>query len=303
MRHVPPIDALELLRAVARLGSVSAAARETGCTQQSASARLRSIERTLDLELLTRSPRGVMLTDAGELVVAWADDVLAAAERFAAGVETLRGESSRELSVAASQTVAGHLLPRWLLAFRARQLADGRTPTEVRLITANSEQTADLVRAGAVDLGIIESPDIPDDLSSTTVADDVLVLVTTPDGPWAARASVTLEEVAATPLIAREDGSGTRRAWESTVRKRLGGTPVEPALVLSTSAAIRSAVASGLAPAVLSAHVVADDLALGRLRRIAIDGPAISRPISALWRGTPRDLRTTSRELLEAATA
>lgn len=148
---------------------------------------------------------------------------------------------------------------------------------------------------------VVESPDIPDDLSSSTVADHVLVLVTAPSHPWTDHGSVSLDDVAGTALIAREDGSGTRRAWESAVRKRLGRTPVAPAMVLSTSAAIRSAVAEGIAPAVLSDLVVADDVRLARLRRIAIAGPALSRPITALWRGTPRDLAPTSRDLLEAA--
>ncbi|WRH17342.1 LysR family transcriptional regulator [Microbacterium sp. JZ37] len=301
MRHVPSIDALELLSAVAHHGSISAAARETGCTQQSASARIRSLERTLGLELVTRSPHGVALTASGRRVLTWTDDLLAAAERFRAGVERLRGESTRALVVAASQTVAAHMLPAWLLALRAAQLEDGREPTSVRLVTANSDETAELVRTGKADLGFVESPDIPDDLSSSTVADDVLVLVTAPSHPWTDHGSVSLDDVADTALIAREDGSGTRRAWESAVRKRLGRTPVAPAMVLSTSAAIRSAVAEGIAPAVLSDLVVADDVRLARLRRIAIAGPAISRPITALWRGTPRDLAPTSRDLLEAA--
>ncbi|WP_231916239.1 LysR family transcriptional regulator [Microbacterium karelineae] len=302
MRDVPPLDALELISAVARHGSISAAAREVGVSQQSASARVRSIERSLGVEILTRSARGVELTGAGTLVVGWADELLAVARRFQSGVEELRGESSRELVVAASETVATHLVPRWLLALRSTQIAAGRRPTEVRVIAANSAHAADLVRAGDADLGIVETPDVPDDLAAATIAHDELALVVPRGHPWADRASVALEEVARTPLVTREEGSGTRRAWEAILRGRLGVAPAPPAVVLSTTASVRSAVAGGIAPSIASDLVVADDVALGRILRVAIADDALQRPITAIWRGGPRDLQATSRELLAAAT-
>src|SRR5690606_19591315 len=106
LSELPDLRALRLLAAAVRHGSISAAARECGVTQQSASARLRSVERMLGLELLQRTTRGVEPTPAGETAAAWAEEVLAAAERFRIGVGTLRGERRRELTVAASQTVA-----------------------------------------------------------------------------------------------------------------------------------------------------------------------------------------------------
>ncbi|MBW9095289.1 LysR family transcriptional regulator [Microbacterium jejuense] len=303
MGYVPDVESLRLLRAVFETGSISAAARERGVTQQSASARLRAMERALGLELLLRSPHGVTATPAGEVFASWADDLLHAADRLETGVDQLRGESGRELAVAASQTVAAHLLPHWLVTLRTTQLAAGRQPTEVRLLTANSADTCERVRSGAASIGFIESPEPLTDLWSRVVARDELVVVVATDHPWASRDTVGLDEVAATGLVARERGSGTRRAWELVVEGRLGHPPAEPALVLANAAAIRSAVASGLAPAVLSSRVVADDLRLGRLAQVAVATDPILRPITAIWRGTPRDLAPVARELLEAARA
>jgi molybdate transport repressor ModE-like protein len=302
MQHVPEIDALELLAAVVRRGSIAAAARELGITQQSASARIRGLERRLGLELFRRSPRGAAPTPAGETVASWAEEILAAASRFSDGVGMLRDEHRRELTVAASQTVASHLMPRWLVALRARQDAAGRRPTAVRMISANSAQVADLVREGRADLGVIEASRLPTGLARTQIASDELVLVVDPSHPWAGR-SVTLEEVADTPLVVREIGSGTRGAWEDAVRTRLGREPATPAVELPASAAVRSAVAEGLAPALLSRLAVADDLRLGRLRVVPITAEPLTRPITALWRGGPRDLAPASRELLDIAVA
>jgi molybdate transport repressor ModE-like protein len=300
---LPDLRALQLLTAAVRHGSISAAARECGITQQSASARLRSIERMLGLELLQRTTRGVEPTPAGETAAAWAEEVLAAAERFRIGVGTLRGERRRELTVAASQTVAAHMLPAWLVALRDRQVRDGMEPTTVRLIAGNSVEVAALVRDGAADLGFIESPVLPDGLSHAVVGADALALVVAPGHPWAVAASITMADAAAAPLVAREEGSGTRRTWEDAVRARLGREPDAPIAVLPTSAAVRSAVANGLGPAMLSRLVVADDVHLGRLVEVPIDSDPVTRPVTALWRGGIRDLDPTRRDLIEVATA
>ncbi|UNK71025.1 LysR family transcriptional regulator [Microbacterium sp. H1-D42] len=302
MKDVPELAALELLVAAVRSGSISAAAREAEVAQQSASMRLRNIERMLGLELLQRTTRGVEPTAAGETVAAWAEEVLAAAERFRVGVEMLRDERRRELTVAASQTVAAHLMPAWLVALRERQVREGRTPTAVRLIAGNSEEVATLVRDGAADLGFIESSALPERLSRVAVGVDALVLVVAPGHPWATAGPIAMSDAADAAIVAREAGSGTRQTWEDAVRARLGREPAEPIAVLPTSAAVRSAVANGLAPALLSRLVVADDLQLGRLVEVPIDGYPVSRPITALWRGGVRDLESTSRDLIEVAT-
>lgn len=297
----PDIGALRLLVSAVRSGSISAAARESAVTQQTASARLRGLEQRLGLELLLRSPRGVEPTAIGETTAAWAEEVLTAAERFSTGVETLRGERRRALTVAASQTVAAHLMPRWLVALRERQVRAGRPPTQVRMLNANSVEVEALVRAGEADLGFIESTALPEGLSKTTVCLDALAVVVAPQHPWAALPDVGMAEIADAALVVREEGSGTRRTWEDAVLVRLGREPADAVAVLTTSAAVRSAAAEGVGPAVLSRLAIADDVRLGRLIEVPLRGEPVQRPITALWRGGRRDLSEVSRELLEEA--
>lgn len=301
MNQDPDIGALRLLAAAVRHRSISAAARESGVTQQTASARLRGLEQRLGLELLLRSPRGVTPTVIGETAAAWAEEVLAAAERFRTGIETLRGERSRALTVAASQTVAAHMLPRWLVALRERQVRAGRTPTRVRMLNANSAEVVALVRAGDADLGFIESTTLPEGLSRTTVRWDALAVVVAPQHAWASREDIGMADAADAALVVREQGSGTRRTWDDAVRARLGREGAEPVAELSTSAAVRSAVGEGIGPAVLSRLAIADDVRLGRLVEVPLRGEPVQRPITALWRGGRSDLSEVGRELLEEA--
>lgn len=303
MADDPDLAVLRLLDAAVRTGSISAAARTCGVTQQTASARLRGFEQSLGLELLLRSPQGVAPTAVGETVASWAADVLTAADRMHLGVRMLRGERRRELTVAASQTVAAYLLPRWLVTLRERQVQAGLAPTAVQMRAANSAVVETLVREGEAELGFIESTVLPEGLSTTTVGLDALAVVVAPGHPWARLPEIATGDVAATALVAREDGSGSRRTWEEAARERLGAEPVAPIAVMSASTSVRSAVAEGLAPAVLSRRAVADDISLGRLVEVPLREGAVVRPITALWRGGSRDLGVLSRDLLEVAVA
>ncbi|MFE2043919.1 LysR family transcriptional regulator [Streptomyces sp. NPDC059477] len=290
--RVPDLGALELLLAVARLGSLGAAARETGVSQPAASSRLRSMERQLGVALLDRSPRGSRLTDAGALVTDWARRVVEAAEAFDAGAQALRDRRDSRLRVAASMTIAEYLLPGWLLALRAQ-----RPDTAVSLLAGNSATVAERLLADEADLGFVEGLSVPSGLDSVVVAHDHLVVVTAPTHPWARRRTpLSPAELAATPLVLREQGSGTRQVLDAA----LGGL-ARPLLELSSTTAVKSSAVGGAGPAVLSELAVLEELTTRRLTSVPVAGVRLRRDLRAVWRtghrptGPARDLLTLTR--------
>lgn len=295
--HVPELRALELLAAVARAGSLSAAAEALGISQQAASSRVRTMESLVGAPLLTRTRRGSALTETGELVVQWADRVLEAAEQLDAGIASLRSDQRAHLSIAASLTIAEHLLPGWVVALRSAQQQRGQEPTEVTMTATNSERVATLVADGDVDLGFVEGPAAPGGLRRRLVGTDELVVVVGPAHPWATRGRrpVSAAMLAATPLVVREAGSGTRTVLE---RALAGADTAPPALELSSTAAVRAAVAAGAGPAALGAHAVRDDLATGRLVRVLVSGLDLTRRLHAVWRGGPQPPQGPARDLV-----
>lgn len=284
--RAPDLASLDLLLSVARTGSLGAAAREHGITQQAASERVRRLEGLLGVHLLLRSRRGSALTSAGALVADWASQLTELAAGLTASVDALRAERNANLRVAASQTVAEYLVPRWLVTLRRRH-AD----LSVQLTATNSEEVEQLVRTGHADIGFVEGPRSPDDLSWRAIGADALVLVVPPGHPWARRRrGVAPAELAATPLVTREAGSGTRRSLEVALRAELGDDVelAPPALEMSGTAAVRGAVSAGAAPAVLSRLAVIDDLRSGRLRAVPLAGVSLTRRFLAVWpRGGP----------------
>lgn len=274
----PELEALDLLVSVAETGSLGAAARRHAISQPAASMRISALERTLRLVLLERSPTGSRLTTAGAAVVEWAVPVLAAARALVQGVAALHAEGKGRLRVAASMTIADHRIPGWLVALRARE-----PDTAVSLEVGNSEQVADHVRDGA-DLGFVEGPHAPTGLRSRTVGHDELVVVVAPAHPWARRRRpLTLEQLAATPLVVREQGSGTREAVAEVLSR--AGEPAPPVAELGSPSAIKAAVAAGGAPTVLSRLVVRDDLAAHRLVVVPLaEESLLRRQFRAVWR-------------------
>ncbi|MCO8276419.1 LysR family transcriptional regulator [Actinoplanes sp. TRM 88003] len=287
------LTGFDLLLSVARLGSVGRAAAEHRISQPAASARLRELERRVGLTLLHRTPRGSTLTETGALVADWARSAIDAAEALAAGLAALRATHESRLTVAASQTVAEYLLPAWLVALRA-----AHPGLAVTLQAANSADVAAAVLTGQVELGFVEGPDLPSGLQAEVVATDRLTVVVAPAHPWARRRrAVTAAELAEAPMVSREAGSGTRRAFEQALGDLVA---VAPLLELSSTTAIKHAVAAGSGAAVLSSLAVTAELTAGTLVAVPAAVP-LQRRLQAVWRaadqliGPARDLYAIAR--------
>lgn len=276
----PDLAALDLFSTVVALGSMSRAAAAHGISQPSASARIRHLERQVGVRLLDRSPTGSVPTDAGQLVAGWAEQLLRAAEDLRVGLDALDAREAGRLRVAASFTVAEYLLPGWL-----EQLRRIYPDQPVELHVANSTDVLAEARTGAVELGFIESPTVVDDLTTTVVGRDELVVIVAPDHPWVDAGGVDALTLASTPLVLREATSGTREVFDLAM-VAAGHRPPEPALELGSTAAIKNAVASGRLAGVLSAVAVAGDIASNRLVAIPVSDLDLGRDLRAVRRAT-----------------
>lgn len=279
----PGLPALRLLVAVAEQGSLGAAAREIGMAQSNASRALAGLERRLGFAVVHRSAAGSDVTPEGALVVGWAREVVEAMDRLMAGAGAVTASAGGAVTVAASMTIAEYLAPVWLAALR-RVHADAAVSLEI----LNSDAVIEAVRHARVAVGFVESPDVPDDVSSRLVGRDRLMVIIPPEHPWAERrGAVTVGELAGTSLVEREPGSGTRRFLDRAAASAGVSTRATPVAQLSSNAAIVAAVAAGLGPAVLSNHAVRGALMDGRVLAVPVEGGQIERELRAVWMGAP----------------
>ncbi|MFE6611592.1 LysR substrate-binding domain-containing protein [Amycolatopsis sp. NPDC057786] len=288
----PELDLLRLLVLVSELGSIGQAAATLGLAQASASKRLSFVERRLGLVLMDRTRRGSALTPDGRVIVGWARRVLTELDGLLDGAEALRTRHEAGLRVAASMTLAEHLVPVWI-----GELNRANPGLHLGLEVTNSDQVAVLARDGKVDLGFVESPGALPGLASRKVARDHLVVVVSGTHPWAReRRPLTPAELASTQLVVREHGSGTRETVDAALR-RAGVGPVKPLLELGSASAVRNAVLAGAGPAVISAlDVAGHDLVV-----VPVEGVHFGRVLRAVW-PAGRRLDGPAAELLALAT-
>lgn len=278
------IPALRLMVALSETPSIGAAARRIGMAQPNASRTIALMERRIGVRIIERSPRGSTLTQHGRLVVSWAQEALDSVERFILATQALADSGTAKVSVGASQTVAEYLAPLWISRLR-------RTHPHVTVVLHmhNSEQVVDGVTGGKFDIGFIEAPDAPHHLNLADILEDQLAIVVSPDHEWAELASrggsVAKKDLATTPLVVRELGSGTRALIDEALSHHDRAQPVSE--LNSTSAIIRAA-RQGIGPAVLSRLAADEEVKSGRLVSVSVNSGPLARTLRAIWAGPAR---------------
>lgn len=274
--NVPDLDDLYLLVTIAKTGSIGQASTELRLAQPSASRRVAALERSLKVSLLQRGARGSTLTPAGRVVVDWAITLLRAAEDFRHSVDALSRQRNSSLRAAASMTIAEHYAPNWLAQLRYES-----PDTAVSLSVGNSSDVMDMVESGQVEVGLIEAPQVRPSLRHHQIGVDRLAVAVAPSHPWSSQPTVTAADLAKTPLLVRELGSGTRDTLDRAMSA--AGYQVNPSLELASNTALKTAAVAGMGPVVLAAIALADDFESGTLVEVDVADLVLSRPLTMVW--------------------
>ena len=251
---------LSAFLAVVRNGSVTAAAEELVVTQPSVSAAVAALERELGVELTERAGRSIRPTPAGEAYARYAGDVVGLLEEGSevAG-EIARGVRSR-LRISAVTTAGEYLLPPLIRNFR-----EHHPELQVSLHVGNRDEVFRQLESHQADVAISGRPPEDRGFEGLPFADNEFALITAPGDPLAKRTWVGVDELADTPWLMREEGSGTRRLCDAY----LSTHQLQPSLLtLGSNGAIKNAARMGLGIAVQSRTAVELELGLGLLETI-----------------------------------
>jgi molybdate transport repressor ModE-like protein len=261
---------------VARLGSVTASARELGVSEPAVSAAIAILRREFGDELFVRASGGVRLTPGGARLAAAANEILGLADRARRAVDEANGEAAM-LPVASTSEVAEFAAAPLLDAFTRRS-----PRVEVTLEVAEARTLPDLLVDHVVDVTLGPRP-LPDPrrlLDSVPFLRYRLVVVAAP-GHWlAGRHAVAPAALAGEPWLTGPSGAGARTDvgdfWQAHSLAP-GDVRAFPSFA---SAAHAAAAGRGVMLAV--AHTVMDDLRRGTLVRLDVRGT----PVEVLWHCT-----------------
>jgi DNA-binding transcriptional LysR family regulator len=269
---------LMVFHGVAKSGSVHAAARLLHTSQPAVSRELRTLEARFGVPLFDRLPRGMRLTEAGRMLLSYAERIFgleAAAERAMRELADLEGG---HLSIGASNTLGTYLLPAFVAAFHTRY-----PKVTLNLEVANTQEIVKGVLDSRCTLGFVEGTvrdEAIDAIEAKEFRRDRIVAVVAPGHPLAKKRELSVRLLAESPAILREPGSGTREIVEHAftmhrVAPRCG-------LQISNSEALKRATAEGGGVGWISELCVVEELRSGRL--IALKTPQLSleRPLYSL---------------------
>lgn len=174
------VSRLRLLREVALRGSIAAAARELGLTPSAVSQQVAILEREAGTTLLDRSPRGVLLTGAGQALVRRAGAILELLEQARADLDRLSGELAGRVRIG---TVASAAVA--LVSEATSRLAAEHTELELLVTVAEPARSIDALLDGDLDLAVVDLYDgvpvrVPDYLVATELCTEPLVVVSAP---------------------------------------------------------------------------------------------------------------------------
>ncbi len=272
---------LRIFQSVVEQQGFSRAAEVLFISQSAVSKAISELERQLDLPLIergvgaTRGRRGVQLTDGGQALYQHARGIFAM-ERIA--IEEVRervGLRKGWLRIGASTTVAGYWLPPAIAGFM-KQFPD----IDVELVVGNTRHTSQAVIDGRIDVAFVEG--VVDDprIDSTLWKDEALQLVAMKDSALATSRRPTTTALAQQTWLVRETGSGTRQVTQSFLASR--AIVPRKMVEIGSNEAIARAVAAGAGIAILPAVVVADLIAVERVRAVVIADESLSRPLFRL---------------------
>ncbi len=269
---------LQVFYTVAKQLSFTKAADILYMTQPAVTFQVKQLEEHFNTRLFERSHGKISLTLAGDLVLGYAERILALTGEMEARVGELTGQVTGPLMIGASTTIAEYQLPRILGEFKERF-----PQVQAQLTVANSETIAAKVADHALDVGLIEAPSHNPHLTTLACCEDELVMICAPNNALAGRGSVGPREIAEQPYVSREHGSGTREVVDGFFRDN-GVNPddLHIEMELGSREAIKGAVEAGLGVAIMSASTVTKEIQLGTLVAVPLS-PRLTRELSMVY--------------------
>jgi DNA-binding transcriptional LysR family regulator len=281
------LDQLMIVRAIARQGSFRRAADSLYVSQPAVSLQIQNLERQLGVTLFDRGGRRVQLTEAGQILVRYSDQILSLCQEVGRALGDLQEMKRGTLLLGASQTVGTYVMPQLM-----GQFWQAYPQISVQLMVHSTRRIAHKLTNGEIDLAIVggEIPlELQPHLRIAAFAQDEYVLV----GPAADPAQIqSMRETRDPPVLPISDllqlqfiqldpQSSTRH----TIDRVLEQHGIDPAALkvlmeLSSIEAIKNAVQSGLGVAFLSLTAVGRDLERGTLQQIRVEGLQVKR---TLW--------------------
>ncbi|MDQ3635964.1 MAG: LysR family transcriptional regulator [Acidobacteriota bacterium] len=263
------IKQLKAFIAIAEEKTFTAGAKRVHITQAAVSMQIRQLEEEIGLPLFTRTPRRVILTEAGEYLLERARRILREHDSALEELAEIAGAEYGRLRIgSASAMFATEQLPKIL-----EKLIKKYSNAEVSVSSGTSQKLVDKIMHGNIDIAFVSLPIENSNIQTELLYSDEIVAIAHPSHKFAKQKYISAARLAGENLILGEQGGNTRRMIDDFFD--VHNLKPHIAMELSRQEAINKMVENNMGVGIAGAKNSAADVSKGKLVSWGIEGVEI----------------------------
>jgi DNA-binding transcriptional LysR family regulator len=274
-RKMVELSVLRVFLVAAEEKNFSQAARRLNLSQSAISQNIQALERAYDVRLFIRYGRSVQLSEAGQTILPMVREVLLAARLLEDGLQGVNNQVGGDLLIGCSTSAGKYLLPILLADFQRDYPA---VHPRVKIMTRDS--VIDRLLCRALPIGITSRRVEQRGLEAVPLFEDRIILIVPASHPWSNYGRALPADLLDQPIVTREEVSGTcETVIEGLKQHNITLDNLKVVMELGNAEAIEMAVERGVGIAFVSEMAAARGLALGRVKKVEVDGLDLRRTI------------------------
>ena len=271
------LSQLEIFLSIAEEKSFSRAAEKMLRTQPAISIAIKRLEEELGEPLFDRSSKNGALTEAGKILLSYAQRMLNLRDEAKEAVGELRGMFRGRLTIGANESTSLYLLPPLLLEYRKRH-----PNIKIEVFRNVSEKIPLEVQERNLDFGFLSYDPMNPQLQSIEIHRDELTLVVPPKHRLAKLKQIAVKDLAEEQFVAHNVKTPSRtKIFELFAQNR---TPLNICIELATLDTIKDFVKRGVGVAILPRLSVQTEINSGELVEVPVNGMKIEKPLRLVCR-------------------
>jgi DNA-binding transcriptional LysR family regulator len=269
------LSEIQVFAVSAEAGSFSKAARRLHLSQPAVSQQIRSLENSLQTQLFRRSSQGVVLTNAGKVLLPMARELLDLSRRIQEKMGSLDEQVAAHLTAGCTTPTGEAMLPLAVAAFN-QNCPDAQVTIEIH----NCDSVKDALLAQNIHLGVSSAVIDHQDIECQPFFTDHVILVVPSNHRFAHRSSIQPHELMDQPFILCEEGCSTRQMLQEELERHgFAVDQLQLVMVAENVEAIGVAVEHGLGIAFVPRLVAKHGLRSGCLVEALVEELRLERPL------------------------
>lgn len=259
---------------VAEKKSFTKAAKELFMTQPAISAQIKTLEEFLDIQLIERLDKKVILTEAGETFIKETRKIITIYEEATMALQEIKGVQKGKLIIGASTIPGEYILPRYIGAFKKDY-----PKIDIALKISDTGAVVETLKERKIDIGVIGAKVKDKDIVFREFLSDELIVIAHPTNPLVGK-EVSLSEIIASPMILRETSSGTRMVIIRHLQgKNIAESDLNIVMELGSTRAVITAIEANLGISLVSKWAAEEALSLKKITQLHVPDMEIKRSL------------------------